>query len=114
MSELTARLAEQTAWREKAVAAQARGDKSAELLLTHLDAEIAKTQQLIRVTEGLIAERDKARVSETNAAKALKSNEAELGKVNKQLTSYNALLDGSASKLTKLGRFMKSLFSTVG
>ena len=101
MSELTARLADQLSWREKAIIAQQKGDKTAATLLIHLDQEIKKTRDLIAVTEGLIAERDKAAAAANRTNLAIQKNEAELAKVNKQLTQYNALLDGTASKGAK-------------
>lgn len=113
ISELTTKLSDLEKVRS---AAQALPDtdprKNLTLQLT--EQEIKDTKNLIAVEEGLIETRNKAERAAKDANAAIARNEKEISKVNKKIAEYNSLLDGSASAAAKAGRYLKSLFSTVG
>ena len=113
ISELTARLSHLEKVRAAAqVLPETDSRKKIALQLT--EQQIKDTKDLIAVEEGLIETRNKAERSAKDANTAIIRNEKEISKVNKKIAEYNSLLDDSASAATKAGRYLKSLFSTVG
>lgn len=113
ISELTARLSKLEKIRAQAQALPDT-DSRKNITLQLTEQQIKDTKDLIAVEEGLIGTRNKAEKAAKDANAAIAKNEKEISKVNKKIAEYNALLDGSASAATRAGRYMKSLFSTVG